>query len=534
MGFLKSWLRNVYISLQTVVVAVISTFLFSFLSLASLRHYINLTPDSRTSEDDLNIDPSFKRYNYNARIFFLVLTVSAALDVPLFVGCIITGGPEDCVYDNSSYSITWICHLLALVGYFLCLSIPLFLWSEILNGRDGYLFRLSQPNLSKTGIQCALLFYMIVIFIEVVTVFLAIDKTKPTSYLNDPVNILTRCVEAIFYAIIALLWLAAGIRLQLVMRRVVTHRDDELKVMVYVNVVMLAVASSYLLRALLIMALFSRSNDGILFSDDYFSAWVFCTRWLPYVACPFLLTSVMRLSSADGRRNNGDPDNNNNNKNHTAMSDFRSHGDRSSMNSNDSRTLSNASSQQSTHSIFNVITAAAARKATGGGGGGGAGRDINNVGAAVVTGTGGVVGGGAVGRKTVVSVPSNYSPPQFAAFSPPSPPSSSSSSSSSSHSSSPTSTSSATVSGLWKDSQFKDPWATQAAVRDIQTDTLALICLSFSFPIIDQTLKSFHFLIDDVLDCTSWKRVDMSDWAVFSFIPFLSFSRALSSSTSAP
>ena len=44
------------------------------------------------------------------KIFFLVLACSAALDIPVDIGCIVMGGPLDCTWNSYSFSILWICH----------------------------------------------------------------------------------------------------------------------------------------------------------------------------------------------------------------------------------------------------------------------------------------------------------------------------------------------------------------------------------------------------------------------------------------
>jgi hypothetical protein len=78
-------------------------------------------------------------------LFFLVLAVSAMLDVPLYIGCIATGGPTDCEWDGLAYPILWCMHLIACTGYALSIILPAVLWSDILESKDGRIFLSKYP-----------------------------------------------------------------------------------------------------------------------------------------------------------------------------------------------------------------------------------------------------------------------------------------------------------------------------------------------------------------------------------------------------
>ena len=78
-------------------------------------------------------------------LFFFVLTVSAVLDIPMYVGCIVNGGPTDCEWDGIGYPVLWCMHLISCTGYALSIILPAILWSDILESRDGRIFFSKYP-----------------------------------------------------------------------------------------------------------------------------------------------------------------------------------------------------------------------------------------------------------------------------------------------------------------------------------------------------------------------------------------------------
>jgi hypothetical protein len=137
-------------------VAWISLCLYFLLFACSLYFYMKLSKFNASNSPTLRaatLGPRArfeKEMNKSKQIFFCLIAISALFDMPYYLGCIVDSGPKDCEWDNDSFTIVWSVHLIASTGYAIAMGIPLFLWSDIVNGRDGAIWgSIFRPDFAK-------------------------------------------------------------------------------------------------------------------------------------------------------------------------------------------------------------------------------------------------------------------------------------------------------------------------------------------------------------------------------------------------
>jgi len=81
-------------------------------------------------------------YDDSKRFFLGVLALSSVADLPLYIVCIVKGGPYQCEWKDISYYITWFLQLLSLSGFCLILVIPSVLWADVMKGYGTTDYRL--------------------------------------------------------------------------------------------------------------------------------------------------------------------------------------------------------------------------------------------------------------------------------------------------------------------------------------------------------------------------------------------------------
>jgi hypothetical protein len=283
------------------IIAIISIILYALLSMVSLRYFLLIYQRGRFRRNsllDYNHIPGDAKFTRSKLLFFLSLAISAALDIPLYVGCAVVGGPQDCEWDGYSYSAFWTLHRLALAGYFISLGIPLIQWTDVIYTQDDDIFSKQNSRrflLISTACYCALQ------IITSIAVFCASDASKHASYAVSQFNSISNMFEAIFLVFIVAIWLWCGIRLQLYVMRVCFRPEAERRIIFMVNLVLLAVLLSYSLRAFLVFSL-SINYCGLYVC--HYVVWIIGTRWLPYIVCSFLLIYTMRRSADNSHYDN--------------------------------------------------------------------------------------------------------------------------------------------------------------------------------------------------------------------------------------
>ena len=242
----------------------------------------------------------FGRFDGSKMIFFLVVFLSSILDIPLNLSCIILGSPRDCEWNGLSYPFVWSFHLLSLNGYAYTVIIPLIMWSDIINGKDGKLFFSRFPvDTTKRFFQCLLLLYFfstILIFVQLIIYY---DSENESAFGGSDVTSSTDCVEPLLIVLIAAGCLWCGVRLQMHVINVGFHVTVQKAVFIKLNLTMSVIVICYLARALSVLKLFTAMPWAYkqAFSQSYFE-WLICTRWLPYIFCSLLLMNSMHQSGA--------------------------------------------------------------------------------------------------------------------------------------------------------------------------------------------------------------------------------------------
>ncbi len=234
-------------------------------------------------------------------LFFLLLCLSSLSDVPFYIGCLSESGPDQCGWNNDMHTVVWSFHLVALFGYAVCLGIPLFLWSDVINGRDGLLFRSAhKADFTKKFLRLSVLLYFI---LEVATVVSMLVTGENEYFSSLEYRTVFSMSESSLIASIACVWLVMGIRLQLYVRAVRFDAQSQKRILLMVNLIMLSIFCCYLLRAVLLL-LHNFSLIEVGGERLSYAAWVACTRWLPYIYCSFMLIYILQRSEGTPDKSN--------------------------------------------------------------------------------------------------------------------------------------------------------------------------------------------------------------------------------------
>ena len=239
--------------------------------------------------------------------FFLLLTLSAIADIPLFVGCIVQNGPHDCEWDGGSYAVFWFLHLCAVCGYTYTIIIPCLLWSDMINKKDGKLFTSKYPvDKTKRLFQVALLCFIGLTICDIIFGGIYYKVSDHGSYNGNYFHMMCALLQPIFICAIALGCLWSGIRLQTYVRQAKLGFKTEIRFLFHMNVTMVIITSTYMARALLTLQFvtFLPANFRSALKTTYF-VWLLCTRWLPYIFCSFCLSVMMRASGEEVAKRRG-------------------------------------------------------------------------------------------------------------------------------------------------------------------------------------------------------------------------------------
>ena len=191
-------------------VSAISIGLYGSLVIVCSFLYLNSMKNTDTYEEANQI---YRTRKY----FFLVLGSSALLDLPFYIDCLAAGSPTNCIWDSNSpsrpaYIIGWIFHLVALIGYFISVGVPLFLWSNSIQGRMRSPFSLGDYDWLKRFLHATFFIYSCLMLIEIVDALLNIND--PISAEDSLLTRVSRTMESVFYSLVAAVWLAHCLRLQ--------------------------------------------------------------------------------------------------------------------------------------------------------------------------------------------------------------------------------------------------------------------------------------------------------------------------------
>lgn len=281
--------------IETLVVAGASVFMYLALGCTSIYYFLSFNARKfRAKSNEVNLSRSgAQRQQYadsTKQIFFAVLTASSLLDVPFYVACLFAN-KDDCLWFNTAHTIVWSLHLLALIGYGFTLGIPLYLVSEIINGRDGRLF----ANVFQyDSLKMFWYFSIFLYFALQITTIVAIGITGREDFSNKLYYSLTAYIESAVITSIALVWLLMGLRLRQRLMRIQFSPEIHKKILNQVIVVLFCTTISFIVRAILLVC---SNYDMIQVGGDFpYILWALLTRWLPYIVCSFLMINVLRRS----------------------------------------------------------------------------------------------------------------------------------------------------------------------------------------------------------------------------------------------
>lgn len=273
---------------ETVVVAAVSIFLYFILSAASSYSYYRLWLKKRNATNlrlPTYVVNANGRFDDSKRFFFLTLAASAFLDIPFYVECLASNAKE-CVWFDIGHTVCWSFHLLALTGYAVCLGIPLFLWSDIINGKDGSVWT-CESSYTKIFLHVSIGLYAAF----QLTSIIALSITSK-DYFSKEYSEATFWFESMLITFMALGWFLIGVRLQIYIRNVQLRPEAEGKIVMVINMIMLTVCLSFVTRAVLTgLRSYYENLNGISYA-----VYALGTRWLPYIFCSFLLIHILRRS----------------------------------------------------------------------------------------------------------------------------------------------------------------------------------------------------------------------------------------------
>lgn len=232
--------------------------------------------------------------------FFIVLGISALLDLPTFITCSAMGGPEQCEWNDVWYAVCWSCHLLATCGQQFAVITPSILWSDIIQHKDGNFWNsASQLDGVKIFFRISWVIYCCVIIMTIFGVILFSNPSDEDAYTaHTTVGALSNLLDPIMLVTTASGCLYSGIRLQRHVVKVGFGTATQVRFLAQLNFLMLFITCSYILRAIMVMSLYGPMPDAYknLFNPvGSYPLWLPLTQWLPFVFCSYCLVYNMRF-----------------------------------------------------------------------------------------------------------------------------------------------------------------------------------------------------------------------------------------------
>lgn len=232
------------------------------------------------------------------RLFFGILSISAMLDIPVWLLCIGFEGPSTCVMETPFFKIFQCFHMLALCGYATCLGITTLLWSDILtDNEDKPIIDFKTPDNGRKFFYALFALYFFNELTVILSILLWMDTEDPNEFMesNDVYGV-SAFTEPFLICLLAGSCLFTGVKLQqyVVSVRLGSHLQREF--LIQLNVVLFSVTSCYLLRAVFVFTMAYDFNSAELRGLS-FAVWTLCTRWLPNVGASLCLFVFMSRSN---------------------------------------------------------------------------------------------------------------------------------------------------------------------------------------------------------------------------------------------
>lgn len=241
------------------------------------------------------------RYGTPKFVFFVVLCISAILDIPLFIGCIVQGGPTDCEWNSPSYVVFWLFHLMATCGYVYAIITPAILWSDIIQHKDGNLWNSAYPlDSTKWFFRVTFVLFCLNEMTTVIGSTMYQDPNNQADYTkSNDVGAISDCFTPIITTVVTVGCLWSGITLQRHVMSVGLGGTTQIKILMQLNFTMLFISVTYIMRSLLVLSLYDDMPYPYKHAMEplrsNFLLWLIWTRWLPTVFCSFCLVNEMRF-----------------------------------------------------------------------------------------------------------------------------------------------------------------------------------------------------------------------------------------------
>ncbi len=264
----------------------VSVVLYSFVAVLALERFLKFH----------GVPNEMKSWIYK-KYFFGVLFFSALADIPFWLTCLAYKGPSTCVVENSSFPIFLCFHFMALCGYAFCLGITVVLWSDVItDSEDKPFLHVARLDIGRNFYFTCFLLYCINEFCLIVSVMVYMDSGDPNGFIekNDVYKI-TALFEPIIITLFAGGCLRTGIKLQRYVVSVKLATEIQREFLIQLNLVLFAVTTCYLIRAIFVFTKFDDFGNTDLRSVS-FGVWTLCTRWLPNIGSSLCLLVFMSRS----------------------------------------------------------------------------------------------------------------------------------------------------------------------------------------------------------------------------------------------
>ena len=290
-------------------------------------------------------------------VFFIVLGISAVLDLLTFLACSVKGGPNECLWNHESYAFVWSCHLIATCGYLYAVITPSILWSDIIQQKDGNFWNSKSPlDFTKIFFRVAFVTYCCIMLTNILGVIMYSHSSDESAYSNSSaLGAINNCLTPIILVVITAGCLYSGIKLRQYVKNVQLGSAIQVRILMKLNFTMFIICASYVVRALLVMSLYNEIPADYIHAFrivQYYPTWMILTQWIPFVLCSFCLINEMRFHGIGKGVNTSN--NNNNNANGASNRGSNSHSAHSS-----TKTRSTDRSQSAYEDTDNPLRSAA-------------------------------------------------------------------------------------------------------------------------------------------------------------------------------
>jgi len=244
------------------------------------------------------------KYGTPKFLFFLILGISAVLDLPTFIACASLGGPNQCEWDDVSYAFCWGCHLVALLGYVWAVITPSLLWSDITQTKDGMFWNSASPlDYVKVYFRITYVVFCCIILSNIIGLCLFFNASNESKYTDsNAIAVLNNILTPVLLLFVVGGCAGCGRRLVRYVVNVKLQNTVQMRVLLKLRFSVLLICTTYLVRAFLVASLYRHMPQAYI---DFFAParkyyiWLVATQWFPLLLCSYCLVYDMRLIVVD-------------------------------------------------------------------------------------------------------------------------------------------------------------------------------------------------------------------------------------------